>query len=260
MLEIDKLSIRTRAHELCSFAETFLVFICYLNILIHRRHSLTLAISSISRCWDTNASRQRNLVSTSPVWYAVRTSHIARPIPVMIFRKRWSWRLWCRAKRMTVSMRCLGIHQHLPRKFECTPKHYQKWPNYFEGPATRMKLSPQSECLDLSEFRWHLIVVSDRFFDFRLMYYCSEPNQVIVLEDISEKGYFTLPHTLDLNKAIKAATKLARFHAASYYLYHDVSLYGVHILDWSLSVLIHAPFSFPGWRRPHRWIQGRSPE
>lgn len=56
----------------------------------------------------------------------------------------------------------------------------------------------------------------------RLLYYSSEPNQVIVLEDICEKGYYTLPHTLDVSKATKAVEKLARFHAASYYLYHDV--------------------------------------
>lgn len=57
----------------------------------------------------------------------------------------------------------------------------------------------------------------------RILYYGTEPNQVIVLEDICERGYYTLPATLDFKSATKAAAKLARFHAASYHLYYDVS-------------------------------------
>lgn len=58
----------------------------------------------------------------------------------------------------------------------------------------------------------------------RLIYQSTEPTTVIVLQDISVNGYETLrlPKHYQTSKII--FQRLAKFHAASYYLAQNVSL------------------------------------
>jgi hypothetical protein len=57
---------------------------------------------------------------------------------------------------------------------------------------------------------------------FRLIYQSKAPKYVIALEDISVKGYgmFDKP-TEDYEVSKMIATKLAKFHAASFYLANE---------------------------------------
>lgn len=60
------------------------------------------------------------------------------------------------------------------------------------------------------------------FFLIRLLYSVKEPVPVLVFEDAAVNGYGVSSGPLHLDGTKFVASKLAKFHAASVYLNHDV--------------------------------------
>lgn len=69
-----------------------------------------------------------------------------------------------------------------------------------------------------------VIVHTFRFVLIRLVYSAKEPELVLVFQDVTVDGYGLSSGPLNLDGTKFVAAKLAKFHAASLYLDHDVSL------------------------------------
>lgn len=65
-------------------------------------------------------------------------------------------------------------------------------------------------------------VVFNCIIDYRLIYQSNEPSPVIVLEDASVHGYNVIDKPPeDFDVSLKIVKRLAKFHAASFYLISD---------------------------------------
>lgn len=58
--------------------------------------------------------------------------------------------------------------------------------------------------------------------DFRIIYYSTTPNAVIVLEDLQEQSFREPLNPLNLDTTLSAIYKLAKWHAASIFLMKEV--------------------------------------
>lgn len=67
-----------------------------------------------------------------------------------------------------------------------------------------------------------VIILIIRTFFPRLYFQSKEPNTIIVLEDLDERNIKRLSQELNLENTKVVINKLAKFHAATYYMENEV--------------------------------------